>query len=660
VPRAVRYAIACLVVCLAAVVPHLTSTRAQQAPPSPQFRAGVDLLQLDVSALDKSRKPVRGLAQSDFTVEIDGKPAPIVAFTPITLPPVATPAAAWMKDVAPDAVSNQLPEEGRLIVVMFDRSLNFDQTQSARRIARTMVAEMAPGDLAATVYVGQAVPQNFTADRSRLLGAIDQPFLGADQIEDKPSRYIDAQARGECLCGVCRLEAIEHIADALRTVERRRKLLLFIGSRMTLQLPPPADPWDPDCSRLLKDARGRLFRALDQANVVVHSIDPSGLKTGGVPASIGTRSPPDTGAESERQLNLGVLPARTGGRVVANTNAPEQKVADVLSESGSYYVLGVERPGPKSNGRDQEVEIKVNRKGVTVSSSRSYNPATARQPPAATPEPNEPPRALVEALAGVRPATAIDLTMTASVFDVPGQARSTVAIVTTIAQPSSDIVKDRTEAPTQRLNILAGAWDRNGRPIATQARTVEVSLVPGGIDAGKHVFQIASRLDLPAGKHDIRVAVEDPRTGKKGSVYTTVEVPNFDNEDLSLSDTVLGAAPAAAMMPSDAFRDLLPIVPTAVREFTAASRVTAFVRVYQSGRDTPREVTMTARLVGASDVPVFNEVAVLTANRFMSGRSPDCSVALPISTLTPGPYLLTLTAAREGKRVVRHTRFDVK
>jgi VWFA-related protein len=609
-----------------------------------QFRSGVDVLQLDVSALDKNRRPVQGLTAADFAVEIGGKAVPIVAFTAVVLPEVVPAAAAWMKDVAPDTVGNQLPEEGRLIVLLFDRSLLFEEMDDARRIARTMVETMAPGDLAAAAYVGRAVPQNFTADRSRLFATIDQPFLG-----DGGSGSVDS---GECFCGTCSLEAIEHIANALRSVERRRKLLIFLGSRIEFQ------STKPDCVRPIKDARTQVFRALDLANVVVHSLDPVGLRTGIADAAGARRL--GTGGESARQLTLGVLPARTGGRVVVNTNAPEEKVADILSESESYYVLGVERPAPRSNGRDQEVEIKVNRKGVTVSASRAYNPAAATGSPASKPSPSDPSRALVDAAAGVWPVTAINLSMAASAFDVPGQELSTVAIVTTVTESPIEATPVGGEPKTRTFNVLAGAWDRNGRPTATQTRTIEVPSAPGQPADRGRVFQIASRLELPRGRHDVRVAVEDSTTGRKGSVYTTVDVPNFDGDDLALSGFVVGAAPAPPLAPPQTFSNLLPIVPTAVRAFTRTSRAGAFVRVYQGGRNVPRDVAMKVQLVGIANTPIIEEASTLPSARFVSARSADYIIELPLSTLTPGPYLLTLTAASEDKTVVRHLRFEMK
>ena len=54
------------------------ATAGQQLPPvqPPTFRTGVDAVQLDVSVLDKDRRPVRGLTAADFTVLENSKPRP--------------------------------------------------------------------------------------------------------------------------------------------------------------------------------------------------------------------------------------------------------------------------------------------------------------------------------------------------------------------------------------------------------------------------------------------------------------------------------------------------------------------------------------------------------------------------------------------------------
>ena len=222
----------------------------QQQPPQPPptFRGGVDVVQVDVSVLDKDRRPVRGLTTADFTVLEDGKPRPIVAFVPVELaePEPAAGRAPWMRDVAPDVITNDVKPEGRLVVIMLDWSIRFEDQLLAKRIAAAAVDQLGPDDLAAVIFssafANGGTPQNFTADRARLLASINRPFAmalhnppigpahdprnGNEVMIDDPEGY----ESGDCLCRVCVPETIARVADAVRDVQGRRKSMIFIGT----------------------------------------------------------------------------------------------------------------------------------------------------------------------------------------------------------------------------------------------------------------------------------------------------------------------------------------------------------------------------------------------------------------------------------------------
>ena len=140
------------------------------------------------------------------------------------------PAASWQRDIGPDVVTNLTPKEGRLVVILLDYSIGRSNFPEVRRTAEAAVDQLGPNDLAAVVYTSVGVPQNFTADRRLLRAAINQPFLGIDGDLNDP---YDAQ-RGECRCGVCSLEVMTNVADAVREVPHRRKMLLFIGSSVAV------------------------------------------------------------------------------------------------------------------------------------------------------------------------------------------------------------------------------------------------------------------------------------------------------------------------------------------------------------------------------------------------------------------------------------------
>ena len=102
-----------------AVIGAILWLAAPIASQPPQFRSGIELVEVDVSVLDKARRPVRGLTKFDFMVLEDGRPQEIVSAVEINVPdPVETP-ATWMREVAPDVKAN-LASSDRLIVLVLD------------------------------------------------------------------------------------------------------------------------------------------------------------------------------------------------------------------------------------------------------------------------------------------------------------------------------------------------------------------------------------------------------------------------------------------------------------------------------------------------------------------------------------------------------------
>lgn len=302
----------------------------------PRFQSRLDLVELDVVVLDEKRRPVLGLTSDDFTVLEDGKPRRIDVFIPMTLPDgTATfPAPSWVAEVAPDVVTNRYPEEGRLVVIMMDRSIPAGPpTVTAGAIATAAIDALGPDDLAAVVrnsgIAGEGVSQNFTADRARLRAAVAAPFMGLTAPPDMtPGGLAETPPRvtgvGHCPCGVCVLESIAHVADAMTTARRRQKLVLFIGSDIVIYESPR------DCEGAVKLARENAFRALDRANVTFHALDPTGLESLAKSASnFGRGTGPSAVANLRRQGSLTVLPDYTGGRTVLNTNAPDSLVPQI-------------------------------------------------------------------------------------------------------------------------------------------------------------------------------------------------------------------------------------------------------------------------------------------------------------------------------------------
>ena len=72
--------------------------------------------------------------------------------------------------------------------------------------------------------------------------------------------------------------------------------------------------------------------------------------------------------------------------------------------------------------------------------------------------------------------------------------------------------------------------------------------------------------------------------------------------------------------------------------FTPTVPITAFVRLYQGGKDAPGAVQVRTRIVDAA-TQVFEDVTTLDAARFQAGRSSDYRLELPLARLREGEQL---------------------
>src|SRR5690606_36623210 len=121
-------------------------------------------------------------------------------------------------------------------------------------------------------------------------------------------------------------------------------------------------------------------------------------------------------------------------------------------------------------------------------------------------------------------------------------------------------------------------------------------VLPAAGAAASGPAEFGLRLDLGPGRYEVRTAVTSPTTGRTGSVYASDTVPDFADEDLSLSGVVMERAGSGAALP-DALTDLLPIVPTTVRTFRVDDNVAAVLRIHQHGRRRPEPAHVEARIV---------------------------------------------------------------
>jgi VWFA-related protein len=616
---------------------------ARQAPPT--FKSSVEAVVLDVSVLDKDRRPVRGLTAADFTILEDGKPQGIGTFKAVDLEDVVDATdAPWTREVTADIRRNDDFRERRIVVIVMDSSTPMPAPEAlqAKRLGRSVVEGLAPDDLAAVVYTfGKSYGQLFTHDKAKLMAAVDR-FNGTPG-GDVAFNQFDATGSTLTLYHST-ISTLRGIAEDLIAMPDRRKALFFVSVGIPLDAAAATEPGSNgrvDSSgqlAVLFDELKKTFDAARRSNVSIYGVDPGGLRS--VAASL-------------NQDFLKGVSAATAGFVITDTNDPAPGIKQIYRENSSYYLLGYQPSSSRANGLFRKVEIKVNRPGVTVRSRSGYFEPTrekATSKPVSLAAATSP---AIAALEGIVPKSDIALRVHAAPFANRAGSESDVAIVLQGREP----IPAGSKAAAEDLTLLVHAYDLQAALKASERVTVHVSIRPGAVSDLR--YGLLSSLTLRPGRYQLRLAATSSLLGKSGSVYAEIEVPDYSKAALSLSPVMLEAMPSPITVPKGRLASLIPIVPTAERDFMTGDTVTAFARIYQGGKGALQDVSVTTRIVDRVGAEVFIKKETASATRFGDRRSSDVLVPMPIATLAPGPHLLSVVITRGIVSASQEVRFTL-
>lgn len=660
-------------------------------PPSPQegpnvtFKVEVNYVEVDARVLDAQGNFVRELRKEDFQVIEDGVAQTVTAFAFVNIP-VDRPEVPLFatEPIEPDVATNARAFDGRLyLFVLDDLHTNPLRSQLVKAAARRFIeTRLGANDKAAIVTTSGIADagQEFTDNRRLLLRAVDR-FMGRkirsatlSRLQSFNPSATDPDSAERGYQAGSALRTLKNVADFLAGVRGRRKALIYISEGIDYDIHDVFN--NRDSSRLIQDARDAVAAAT-RSNVSIYSIDPRGL------TSLGDDGIELAGLPNDPQLGLGpgslgrelqlahdnlrMLATETGGFAVVNTNDFANAFDRIVAENSSYYVLGYYPSNARRDGRVRKIDVRVRPSGLQVRARNSYVEARGRPAAAASPaSAKATPAALDETVTSPLPLSGLTLSATAAAFKgAPPNASVSIVIEARGADLHLKIQDDKYAGT---LELSAVAVDRDGKMRSTGRSTVTLGLRPETFarvnDFG---IRFLSRIDLPAGRYQLRLGALSAESGSRGSVFYDLEVPDFSKGSMTMSGLLLSSEAAARTPTAQAdpqLADLLPTPPTTQREFPVGDELSIFAEVYDNQLSPPHMVDITTNLLTDEGRVVFTNAESRSSTE-LQGRAGGYgyTTRIPLKDFGPGLYVLKVEArsrTRQNEPITRQVQFRIR
>ncbi len=661
---------------------------------TPSFKVQVDYVEVDALVTDEQGRFVRNLTKDDFQVFEDGRLQSISTFSLVDIPVEPPDRPLYSEEpLEPDVETNERPFDGRIYVVILD-DLHVDalRSQNVKNAVRRFIERnLGANDLMAVIYTGGRADaaQEFTSNKRLLLASVDR-FMGrklqsatlarndeyfrqaAGAFQDR--RIPDPFEQERAYNAQNTMRAIRQVAEWFAGVRGRRKTMLFVSEGIDYDVTDiirsPDTPMS-SASVILDDIR-EAIQATARSNVSIYGIDPRGLVGIGEEA-IGVagfavhddptqRDLGPSGLANELRLsqdNLRALSEETNGFAIVNRNDVTQSFARIVADNSSYYVLAYYPPSDKKDGKFHRIQVRVNRPGVTVRARRGYLSPKANSKP--TPKPSGGASAAsIEALNS--PIQVSGLTMRAFAAPFKGTAPNASVLVGVEVRG-----RDLEFQANGKLELSFLAVDASGKQRGAKTDTVTLNLRP---DSRTRVEQTGlrflNRMDLPPGRYQLRLASHDTVGGASGSVIYDLEIPDYYKQPFTMSGLVLTSMSASGtptVKIDEQLKALLPGAPVATRSFPQNDELALFTEVYDNEGRTPHTVDVVATVRSDQGTIHYKVEEERHSKEFGGNRGGfGFGTRIPLTALSPGPYVLTLEARSrlgDGREAARSIRFTV-
>ena len=372
----------------------------------------------------------------------------------------------------------------------------------------------------------------------------------------------------------------------------------------------------------------QLMQRANRANVSFYPIDPRGLVVFDDPIGPARPAPPALDRErlTARQNALRRVADETDGVVVLNT-ALDKALPRLMTDIGSYYLLGYVSTNTKLDGRYRRLTVRVKRPGVTARARPGYlAPSAADFAASQAPAPRA---------GGGTAAPSASSVVTDALSRLPVSRRPPAIHLQASGGPGGLVVT----VELDRVTAALPDWAKGGRlAVAVEpadrgagARVNVTTTLAAGTRVGTVRLPEGDGGALSPGRYQVRV--EALADGARTPVVVSAVV------DVPAGTSLLGSALLATRRGPGTGRSFEP---TADPRFRRIERLQAEVARIDAA------AVVTGRLLNRAGQVM--QVPVAISERPASGPQPAAVVAeIALAPLAAGEYVLELTATSGGR-----------
>lgn len=406
-----------------------------------------------------------------------------------------------------------------------------------------------------------------------------------------------------------------------------------------------------------------------RSGAVIYSIQASGLTTSMPDAKSDVRYTtsmedsgldtglPPVGEDTSLQGPLYTLAVDTGGQPLFNSNSMGDSIKKAIAETSEYYLVAWK---PQTSAQRQpgfrKIQVTVSgRPELTVRMQRGFldsagKPAADTSAKGASQgnqgnNPQQPESPIRKAISATFPVTDLPTAISVSYMDLPNQGTKLVSVTEIMSGALFDNPADKLPRVIQVEGVVL---NDEGKAIGSFSESLTANNdAPADQSRSQTVFQVA-RTAIKPGLYQVRVAALEAKSGRTGSAWQWLVVPDLASKRLALGSLLIGEKSLEEIAKTATATDADQRARMSINHhFSRNSRLRFLTYIYNASRGS-----------GGTAPPDLAVQMSITRNDQKISTSPEMKVDLTgvddmtripyaaqikLGTLSPGRYALTVS-----------------